>query len=142
MLLRNMNDLFEISVKDIIVVLLKLARTYRIKAVACIGEQIKLLNDTVPLPRVGVSFEALDHKINVLPNADTHAESAEPISVRDILSRHVLSVEPTSKSESLGRFNFIVLKHKVDLVKAYLQTKPPSIWHELPDPIQAKFSDK
>jgi hypothetical protein len=62
--------------------------------------------------------------------------------VRDILSRHALSVEPTSTSESLGRFNCIVFKHKVDLVKAYLQTELPLMWHELPDPIRTKFSDK
>jgi ribosomal protein S10 len=76
---------------------------------------------------VGVSFEALDHKIQVLMTEDTHAESEEPISVRNILSRHVISVEPTSKSETLGHFNFIMHKRKVDLVKAYLQTELPSM---------------
>jgi hypothetical protein len=122
MLLRNMNDLFEISPNDMVVVPLKLVRTDRIKAVACIHEQNKFLEETVSLPLVGVSFEALDYKIEVLLDADTHAESTEPISAREILRRHVISVEPTSKSDTLGRFNFIVLKRKVDLVKAYLQT--------------------
>jgi hypothetical protein len=137
-----MNDLFEIPPNGMVVVPLKLARTNRIKAVACIREQNRFLDETVSLPLVGVSFEALDHKIKVLLNVDTHAESAKPISIHEILSRYVISVEPTSKSETLGSFNFIVLFHKVDLVKAYLQTELPSIWHELPDPIRTKFAAK
>jgi type I restriction-modification system DNA methylase subunit len=54
MLLRNMNDPFEISPKEMIVSPLKLARTDRFKAVECIREQNKFLNDTVSLPLVGV----------------------------------------------------------------------------------------
>jgi hypothetical protein len=142
MLLHNMNDLFEISPNDIVVVPLKLARTDQIKAVACIREQNKCLDETVSLPLVGVSFEALDYKIEVLLDADTHAGSTEPISGREILRRHSISVVPTSKSDTLGRFNFIVLKRKVDLVKAYLQTESPSIWHALPEHIRTKFAEK
>jgi hypothetical protein len=82
-------------------------------------------------PLVGISFEAIDYKINVLLNKDTHAESTEPVSVHNLLGRHVLSVEPTSKSDSLGRFNVIVYKRKVDMAKAFLQAELPSMWHEI-----------
>jgi hypothetical protein len=139
-LLRNTNDLLEIIPSEMIIVPLKLARTDRVKAIAWIREQNKFLDETVSLPLVGVSIAALDHKITVLTNADTQVEA--PISARDILRRHVISVEPTSKSDTLGRFNFIVHKRKVDLVKAYLQTELPLMWQELPDIIRNQFADK
>jgi hypothetical protein len=50
MLLHNINDLFEISSNEMIVVPLKLARTDRTKAVACIREQNKFLDETDSLP--------------------------------------------------------------------------------------------
>jgi hypothetical protein len=142
MLLRNMNDSMEISPNDMVIVPLKLARTDRPKAIACVREQNKFLDETTSLPLVGISFEALDYKIQVLIDEDTHAETSEPISVRDLIGRHVLSVEPTSKSDSLGRFNVIVHKRKLDMAKAYLQTELPAIWHELPEAIRSKFAAK
>jgi hypothetical protein len=115
MLLRNMNDSMEISPNDMVIVPLKLARTDRTKAIACVREQNKFLDETTLLPLVGISFEALDYKIRVLLDENTHAETSEPISVRDLIGCHILSVEPTSKSDSLGRFNVIVYKWKVDM---------------------------
>jgi hypothetical protein len=142
MLLRNMNDSMEISPNDMVIVPLKLAHTDRPKAVACVREQNKFLDETTSLPLVGISFEALDYKIQVLIDENTHAETSEPISVRDLVGCHVLLVEPTSKSDSLGCFNVIVYKRKVDMAKAYLQTELPAMWHELPEAIRSKFAAK
>jgi hypothetical protein len=137
-----MNNSMEISPTDMVIVPLKLARTDRVKAIACVRGQNKFLDETTTLPLVGISFEALDYKIQVLINEDTHAETTEPISVRELIGRHVNSVEPTSKSDSLGRFNVIVYKRKVDMAKAYLQSELPSNWHELPEAIRSKFAAK
>jgi hypothetical protein len=52
-LLRNINDLFEISPNEMIVVRLKLVHTNGIKAVACIRIQNKFLDETISLPLVG-----------------------------------------------------------------------------------------
>jgi hypothetical protein len=125
-----------------VIVPLKLAHTDQTKAIVCLRVQNKFLDETMLLPLVRISFEALDFKINVLLNEDTHAESTEPVSVRDLLGRHVLSVKPTSKSDSLGQFNVIVYKRKVDMAKVFLQTELPPMWHELPDAIRSKFAAK
>jgi hypothetical protein len=133
MLLRNMKDLMEISPNDMVVVPLKLARTTRPKAIACVREQNKFLDKTTSLPLVGISFAALNYKIQVLIDENTHAETSKPISVRDLIGRHVLSVEPTSKSDSLGRFNVIIYKRKVDMAHLEKQFRTP---HQIPAPIR------
>ena len=95
--------------------------------------QNKYLTNTISIPIIGLSFEALQSEINV---GDT-----EKATIESIFYRHCLSLEPTAKSNDLGRFNLICLRTESEALVEFIKTDIPVMWSLLPPTIALKFQE-
>ena len=96
--------------------------------------QNKYLTRTVSLPVIGLSFESLQNRIDV--------EGEGMKTIETLLYENCLSVEPTSKSADLGRFNLICFHTDESSLINYIETDFPMMWKLLPTDVASKFSDK
>ena len=93
----------------------------------------KYLTNTISIPVIGLSFEALQTEIEV--------EEAGRTTIESIIYQNCLSLEPTAKSNDLGRFNLIVAPSDKDSILKFLQNDIPIMWSLLPDMIANKFNE-
>ena len=93
----------------------------------------KYLTNTLSIPVIGLSFEALRQEIDV--------EEAGRTTVESIIYQHCLSLEPTAKSHDLGRFNLIVSHSDKDSTVQFIQNDIPIMWSLLPDTIANKYNE-
>ena len=95
--------------------------------------QNKYLTCTTSIPITGLSFESLNTEIEVADKGKTTIES--------IIYQHCLSLEPTAKSEDLGRFNLICPTSNIDSTLEFINRDIPIMWSLLPDSIAKKFQE-
>ena len=95
--------------------------------------QNQYLTATTSIPIIGLSFEALNTVIAVGESGQATVES--------IIYQNCLSLEPTAKSQELGRFNLICLHTEATALLEFVNTEIPKIWSLLPPEISNKFKE-
>ena len=95
--------------------------------------QNKYLSRTVSIPIIGLSFESLQSHIDV--------EGEGKKTIETLIYENCLSVEPTSKSQDLGRFNLICFKNDEQRLINYIETDFPMMWRLLPTDVATAFSE-
>ncbi len=95
--------------------------------------QNKYLTNTVSIPIIGLSFEALKTEIEVGNSGRATIES--------LIYQCCLSLEPTAKSTELGRFNLICPNTDRDTLLEFIKQDLPVMWTLLPTPVANKFYD-
>ena len=95
--------------------------------------QNKYLTRTVSLPIVGLSFESLNTAIDV--------EGEGKKTIETLIYENCLSLEPTSKSHDLGRFNLICFQTDEKRLITYIETDFPMMWKLLPTAVATKFAE-
>ena len=95
--------------------------------------QNQYLTNTTSIPLIGMSFDALHSTIAVGDSGHATIEA--------IIYQHCLSIEPTAKSNELGRFNLICLKTETNRLIEFINTDLPIMWTLLPHDISHKFQE-
>ena len=93
--------------------------------------QNKYLTHTTLIPIIGLSFEALRTEIDVI--------DAGRATIESIIQQRCLSLEPTAKSNDLGRFNLICSSTDTTSVLDFIKQDLQVMWKLLPPDIADKF---
>ena len=95
--------------------------------------QNKYLTTTISIPIIGLSFKALKTEIEVGKTGKA--------TIKSIIYQHCLSLEPTAKSEDLGRFNLICSNSDTESTIKFIKQDIPIMWSLLPRAVANKFPE-
>ena len=91
------------------------------------------------IPIVGLSFASLTASVS-LPGKLPDKESK--VNMERLLLNTFVQIEPTAKSDALGRFNLIVETKDIENSLAFIKTEFEQLWQHLPIELRNHFADK